>query len=173
VRNSLRVAFIGLLALVAIGWLMNQLQQPHNSGAAPDSDVTKTVTLVVDFGERSRKPIFNQDLAGVSSTATGWDVFKAALLPVAGTGEFPTGFVCRISDWPTSAEQDCADTPQFNEGHWSYFVTNPNLGPGWVISGQGASAHKPDCGGYEGWSWVEPGQTPKPPRFETTRRGCK
>ena len=170
-RNKLRVAFIGLLALVFLGGIWSSFSAPRN--LLDETPKDKSVTLVVDYGQQSNRELQTFELNGLISSIRGWELFKAARLPVEGTAQYPNGFVCRINGWPTKAEQDCQDTPSFREGHWAYYVTSSSLGSGWMLSGQGAAMHTPDCGGYEGWSWVEPGQESLEPRFEPTFRACK
>jgi hypothetical protein len=173
-RNSLRLALIGLVALVAVGWFATNQQPPVVApSASASSESSKPVTLVVDFGKDSGRPVLSYDLQGVTNGSTGWDLFTLANLHVQGTQQFPAGFVCRINGWPSEAAQDCADTPTYKEGHWAYYVTSLQLGGGWLLSGQGASAHTPECAGYEGWVWVAPGQESSPPRFKVQTRGCK
>ncbi len=173
-RNSLRVALIGLIALVAVGWFFANSKAPtaNPSIQTPVQDA-KSVTLVVDFGKASGKPVQSFDLQNVKSNATGWDLFALANLNVQGTQQFPAGFVCRIEGWPTETSQDCADTPAYSEGHWAYYVTSIQLGGGWLLSGQGAATHIPDCAAYEGWAWVAAGQESVAPRFDVQPRGCK
>jgi hypothetical protein len=174
VRNSLRLALIGLIALVAVGSFVANSKAPtaESSISKPVED-TKPVTLVIDFGKASGKSVQSFDLQNVKNNATGWDLFALAKLTVQGTHQFPSGFVCRIDGWPSEALQDCADTPAYSEGHWAYYVTSLQLGGGWLLSGQGAATHIPDCAAYEGWAWVAAGQESAAPRFDVQLRGCK
>lgn len=172
-RFKLSYTLIGLVALVAIGAFFSV--RPTSSSQAPDlaSTATKDVTLVIDYGSGSQRSIDAIDLHQVANTATGWDVLRQARTQVQGTDQYPTGFVCRINWWPSLAEQSCKETPKANQGHWAYFVTNLKLGKGWIVSGQGSATHIPDCGGFEGWSWVPAGKSITPPRYEVSVRGCK
>ena len=135
--------------------------------------ISKSVTLVIDYGKASALKTKVANLTDVPEKASGWDLFGLAGMKVQGTQQYPTGFVCRIAAWPPAKKQDCADTPTFKEGHWAYFVSNFQMSKGWILSGQGAASHIPDCGGYEGWSWVAGGQANQPPRFKVDLRACK
>jgi hypothetical protein len=144
-----------------------------SSQALPASSISKNVTLVVDFGKQSGRPTRVLTVNDVAPTLTGWNLLSLAKLKVQGTQQYPLGFVCRIDGWPTAKQQDCSSTPSFRSGHWAYYVTNFQLGGGWLLSGQGAGSHIPDCGGYEGWSWISGGQPNTPPRFKVAIRACK
>ena len=156
-RLNLRKVLFGLIALVVVGWFFTVLNSQNQESADSEALRTGKVTLVIDFGSDSgREPII-REVTGFQGT--GWDLFEAAGVKLAGTAEYPTGFVCRINDVPAQAEQDCLDTPKYSEGSWAYFVTNRKIGPGWLLSGSGAQAHRPECGSYEGWLWVAPGKS--------------
>lgn len=154
---NLRKVLIGLIALAVVGWFFTGLNSQTQSQAEPELNKDGKVTLVIDFGGSSnRKPII-REVHGFAGT--GWELFETAGIDVSGTAEYPTGFVCRIEGLPTQAEQDCLDTPRYSEGSWAYFVTNSKLGEGWLLSGAGAAAHRPECGSFEGWLWVAPGES--------------
>jgi hypothetical protein len=161
---------VPLLAfVVAVGFLA-----PSANGAArAENSISKTVTVVVDFGKKSGRATRVIALSNISTSATGWTLLTQTKLKIEGTQQYPTGFVCRIAGWPTSKQQDCADTPTYKEGHWAYYVTSFSRGGGWLLSGQGAASHVPDCAGYEGWSWIAGGEANKPPRFKVDNRACK
>ena len=160
-RFTLRKVLLGLIALVVIGWFLSGLNStgasPSSAPSALNSTPAGKVTLVVDFGADSGLPPVIREVDEFSGT--GWDLFAAAGVSVEGTAEFPTGFVCRIAEYPAIEKQDCLDTPIFSEGSWAYFVTNSEMGSGWLMSGAGAGTHRPECGGYEGWLWVAPGES--------------
>ena len=159
-----------LLALVVT---LAFLAPSPTSEARAESSIAKTVTVVVDFGKKSGRATRVISLSNVSTSATGWALLTQTKLKIEGTQQYPTGFVCRIAGWPTSKQQDCADTPTYKEGHWAYYVTSFSRGGGWLLSGQGAASHVPDCAGYEGWSWIAGGEANKPPRFKVDNRACK
>ncbi len=116
-----------------------------------------SVQLVVDFGQESGREPLNKRVADFAGT--GWQLIEAAGLKAEGTGDYPTGFVCRLEGWPSQDQQDCVDTPTPAEGTWGYFVTNPEIGTGWIVSGIGSNMHKPKCGQAEAWVWVPPGKS--------------
>lgn len=112
------------------------------------------VTVVIDFGEGSElEPIVRcaLDFAG-----TGWDVFKATGIEVAGTNQYPVGFACQIEGSPSTAVQNCIDTPKYSEGSWGYFVATDDSG--WKVSPVGSAARNSACGTFEGWLFIGPGQ---------------
>ena len=112
------------------------------------------VTLVVDFGAAAdREPIIRcaNDFEG-----TGWEIFLATDVAVAGTNQYPVGFACRIEDFPSSAEQNCLDTPKYSEGSWGYFVFTKESG--WQVSQVGSATRAAECGTAEGWLFIGPGQ---------------
>jgi hypothetical protein len=168
-RLNLRVALWLLIALVAVGGLWSTAQ---TDATQSDSANGKRVTLVIDFGAVSGLQTRVEALEKVSQAATGWSLFETAGISAEGTSEFPTGFLCRLEGWPTHADQDCADTPKYSEGHWAYYVTSSAIGSGWLLSGRGAATHVPECGGYEGWKWVEAGEEPSPPRLKPVIKKC-
>ncbi len=154
---NLRKVLIGLIALAVIGWFLTGLNPQSLSQTQPEINQNGRVTLVIDFGSSSKlKPLIRE----VSEfSGTGWELFEAAGVAVSGTAEFPSGFVCRIEGVPTQDQQDCLDTPKYSEGSWAYFVTNSELGPGWILSGSGAATHRPECGSFEGWLWIAAGES--------------
>ena len=159
-----------LLALVVT---LAILAPSPTSEARAENSIAKTVTVVVDFGKKSGRATRVISLSNVSTSANGWALLSQTKLKIEGTQQYPTGFVCRIAGWPTSKQQDCADTPTYKEGHWAYYVTSFSRGGGWLLSGQGAGSHIPDCAGYEGWSWIAGGEANKPPRYKVENRACK
>ena len=128
----------------------NQIEVSYTEGACEQNGVT----LVVDFGElANREPIIRcaRDFSG-----TGWEIFQATAVDVAGTNQYPVGFACRIEDFPTSAEQNCLDTPKYSEGSWGYFVFTKESG--WQVSQVGSATRNPECGSAEGWLFIGPGK---------------
>jgi len=183
-RLSLRAILIALVALVALGGLISLQTAKPASTVQPSSSASAVwlkgecldqggVTLVVDFGAASRKPKLVRCSAAFQGT--GWDVFAAAGVSVAGTNTYPSGFACRISGWPTIEDQSCADTPTYKQGHWAYFYASPKQPKLWILSGSGAALRKPECGSFEGWSFVEPGQGSgaNPPGYAPNAQYCK
>lgn len=121
------------------------------------TDQTDSVQLVVDFGSESGREIVSKRVEAF--TGTGWELLVAAGLEPEGTGDYPTGFVCRLDGWPRSDLQDCSDTPTPSEGTWGYFVTNSEIGKSWIIAGVGSNMHRPKCGEAEAWVWIPSGMS--------------
>jgi hypothetical protein len=112
------------------------------------------VTIVVEFGDSAeREPILR---CATDFIGTGWEVFEATEIEVAGTSQYPVGFACRIENFPPSAEQNCMDTPKYSEGSWGYFVYTEESG--WQVSQVGSAARDAQCGSAEGWLFIGPGQ---------------
>jgi hypothetical protein len=179
-KISLRMVLVALVALVAIGGLISTIP----SGQQSTKELSKFeshqgqcnnengVSLVIDFGISSKRE--PQSVCVKDFKGTGWQLFAAANISVAGTDEFPTGFVCRIADWPSTSVQPCTSTPTAAQGTWAYFVASADTGPNWLFSGQGAAMHKPKCGAVEGWRFVEPGEVGSQslPRLAPATFGC-
>jgi len=191
-RKLLRITLIGLVALVALAaaWpalsaavgfkvqtvknvktLGTQLDNTYYPGAceAPHAGVT----LVVDYGSlRSGKPVVRCALHHGTDQLTGWSLFSAAGFKVAGTSDYPTGFVCRINGLPAQSQQDCLHTPTVAEGTWQYFVVG-NSGS-WKFSMMGAAMSHPKCGEVQGWRFVKisDGPGPYPPRATPKTAMC-
>jgi hypothetical protein len=178
-KISLRMVLVALVALVAICGLISTIpsaessKQSSTSARFHDGQCSNEsgVSLIIDFGKSSgREPLVrcSQDFEG-----NGWQLFAAAGVEVSGTDEFATGFVCRVADWPSVAEQPCTSTPTAAQGTWAYFVSNEAYG--WQFSGQGAAMRKPKCGTAEGWRFVEPGEVASQsmPEVLPITFGCK
>jgi hypothetical protein len=163
----LRYSLFGLIGLVAIGAVFSVGSKPGAKSAAP-----KAVHLVIDFGEKSGKPTVETEIRSLPIDASGWATLEAARVQVQGTDEYPSGFVCRIQGWPTNSTQDCKTTPASNHGHWAYWIATRTTGSGWMLSGQGAAMHIPNCGDSEGWSWVDSNSTQNPPRIPPSETTC-
>ncbi len=170
---NLRRVLIALIALVAIGGLWSALFAGSGQEKPGVAFEKLSGTLVIDYGMSAVKPVETVDFE-LPVGSTSWDIFKAVGIEVEGTQNYPTGFVCRLNDWPSTTDQDCADVPTFSEGSWAYYVTNPDIGDGWFMSGVGAATHTPVCGGYEAWVWIAPGESASAtlPSFDPTPRGC-
>ncbi len=173
------MVLVALVALVAIGGLISTIpsaessKQSSTSARFHDGQCANEfgVSLIIDFGKSSgREPLVRcaQDFEG-----NGWQLFSAAGVEVSGTDEFATGFVCRVADWPSVAEQQCTSTPTAAQGTWAYFVSNE--ANGWQFSGQGAAMRKPKCGTAEGWRFVEPDEVASQsmPEVLPITFGCK
>lgn len=172
-RLNLRVALLLLIGLVAIGGTWSGWQATNSSGEGVLSGAeAKFATLVIDFGENSGRDPQVIELSDLPAEATGWDLLVQSGVDLEGTDQYPIGFVCRLEAWPTKATEACDDTPSYADGHWAYFITSKDISQGWLLSGQGASSHVVDCGGFEGWKWVGPGEEANPPIVPAEIRKC-
>ena len=163
-RSFVRFSLIGLVALVAIGFAVNQ-QQSDGDKNKPQSSVTTGLcstdgtSLVVDFG--NDEAVIQKCVTNFSGYS--WDLFEAAGLDVAGTEKYPVGFVCRIQGFPTEQDEPCTDTPGTKNGSWAYFLTDET--GAWQYSPIGASTHKSKCGVAEGGRFLKPNKPVQtPPR---------
>jgi hypothetical protein len=173
-RPPLRAILILLIALVAAGTFISAKSPLQNVFGNSTSSPCQAsgVSLVIDYGETSGKPLevrCVQDFEG-----TGWQLFESASVAVAGTSEYPNSFVCRINNFPGAESEDCLGTPSPSEGSWVYYFANEETNFQWNRSGQGAAAREPKCGDYEGWKFS--GSTQElatPPNFKPKRLLCK
>lgn len=164
VRRAVLWLTVPVVALtVAIGVRVALTSSASSSGAIEQSTDSNTgvqsnsVQLVVDFGNESGREIISKRVENF--TGTGWELLLAAGLDPEGTGDYPTGFVCRLDGWPSPDLQDCSDTPTPTEGTWGYFVTNSEIGKSWIIAGVGSNMHRPKCGEAEAWVWIPSGKS--------------
>ena len=175
-KISLRTVLIALVVLVAAGGVISTVPSDQKSSGAQTEvlqrqcSVGEGVSLVVDFGTSSGKNIAEFCVKNFEST--GWELLAAAGLDAKGTSEYETGFVCRLDNWPSEAEQPCTKTPTNAQGTWAYFNSKSNA---WQFSGQGASSRKPGCGEVDGWRFVEPGEvaSQSEPRLLPAASACK
>jgi len=173
-RKLLRSTLIGLIALVALGAVANAVAPdwfavrvvshvPVKSASA-DFPVSKSecelagVTLVVEQSATSNPLV--RCVAGFRGT--GWELFGAAKVAVAGTEQYPQGFVCRIAGYPSVSKQSCNGTPTLREGTWTYWFATATTGEKWHLAMQGAAARKPLCGDVEAWVFSTGGNQPAP-----------
>jgi hypothetical protein len=168
----LRWVLIALIALVAIGGAFsasNPATTGH-SGGASDCSSKQRVTLVIDFGDE-RTPL-TRCAAGFEGT--GWQLFSATATKVAGTDQYPEGFVCRVEGWPTAEVQGCHSTPNYAQGGWAYFYKSTATLGKWVFSPTGSALRHPVCGSIEGWRFFGPNQNPAdgPPRSDLNPHAC-
>jgi hypothetical protein len=142
-RLSLRAVLFALVGLVAVGGLITN----GVLGTVSESPVThpaKTsgfcssdgVSLVMDYGTKANQPATAS--CGFSFAGNGWDLFSATSQKVEGTTEYPTGFVCRINDFPSVEVQPCTSTPSAAQGSWAYYYASSQLGDHWLFSAAGA-----------------------------------
>ncbi len=171
----LRAVLFALIGLVALG---SAVSLKPNTSESTDMKVTdgactnSGITLVVDFGKAARESLVKcvRQFSG-----TGWQLFGASSIEVAGTAEYPESFVCRIAGFPSDEEEDCLGTPSFVSGTWVYFQSSvKNKSQGWLRSAEGSASRKPQCGDYEGWRFVI-GQSNQDqlPRYDAKPFTCK
>ena len=169
-RLSTRLALIGLLLLVAIGGVFAALNGSKDEASLLPEELSNEtvvpnwvegpclkdgVTLVVDFGTDSQFESVVR--CAIDFQGSGWDIFAATEIPVAGTKQYPIGFVCRINDYPSNQKQNCNDTPSYSEGSWSYFLKT-DTSDNWQVSGIGSASRKPLCGEVEAWRFLHSGE---------------
>ncbi|MFM2433974.1 MAG: hypothetical protein RI974_714 [Actinomycetota bacterium] len=133
-RNSLKIVLVVLVGLIALGGALsaNPGSKVNSTSKALDgacSTGTPGVTLVIERADAAPAITCTPNFTG-----SGWELLDGAH-DVQGTLNYPTGFACRIDGYPTSATQDCADTPTYAEG----------------FSGAGSAMRKPACGTSEAW----------------------
>ena len=168
-RISLRTVLIALVALVAVGAIVNALPgasapTAHSSSYSAGACATEGVTLLTSFGG-NQKAVCAHNFNG-----TGWDLFEATGTEVRGTDQYPVGFVCTVSGLPEG--QDCKDTPRYDEGTWAYFYAKPG-DTQWRFAGFGASMNRPGCGEAQAWVFADSATNPmdakptgNPPTFD-------
>ena len=148
-RNSLKIVLLILVGLIALGGALSANSGPKADSAAEAlygacSAGTPGVTLVIERSDAAPAITCTPNFSG-----SGWELLDGAH-DVQGTLNYPTGFACRIDGYPTSAAQDCADTPTYAEGSWVYFYADADT-EGWAFSGAGSAMRKPACGTSEAW----------------------
>jgi hypothetical protein len=178
IKVPFRAVLIFLIALVAVGGVINLGLENKNADTVSVSEGAcsdKGVTLVVDFGSQSDRVPITKCVSNF--TGSGWELFDAAGVDVAGTAEYPEAFVCRINNFPTSENEDCLGTPDLASGSWAYFYSsvsssedNLQLGK-WQRSPVGAATRVPACGEFEGWFFIKANtekETKSPSEISTT-----
>ena len=173
-RHFVRLSLVGLVALIAFGYISNQLQSDSSKTTTNPVSVTSGqciepgVTLTVEF--QSKKPAINK--CSSNYTGTSWDLFATAGLTVTGTQKYPTGFVCRIQNFPAATDEPCRDTPDPQFGSWAYFIAEPGS-TSWKYSTWGAASHYPKCGSNEAWIFRYASENVEtPPTLEPKTRVC-
>lgn len=157
-RVRLRTILIALVALVAIGSAVSTIPNVKLGFYSHKDCSVGSTTLLVDFGTGSTPESELSCAAGYHGT--GWDLFKAVGFRVEGTSNYPTGFVCRIEDVPAASSEPCLETPAASAGHWAYFYATAADPHTWHFSPIGAGMRKPNCGDWDGWRYLLPGEDP-------------
>jgi hypothetical protein len=173
-RSFVRYSLIGLVALVAIGFVVNQQQVNSDEGevlpVVSEGMCTENGTsLVIDFGTSQSTPVIEKCVENF--TGYSWDLFEAAEINVSGTEKYPVGFVCRINNFPGEKTEKCKETPGTKNGSWAYFLADDT--GNWKYSPIGAATHKVKCGKSEGWRFLLPGEPVQtPPRVTLKNNVC-
>jgi len=172
-RLFVRLALVGLVALVAIGFLINRTSpsnQESTPSAAKDGQCSESGTsLVIDFGSGSTRNPIEKCVSNFDGSS--WKLFAAAGLEVSGTDQYPVGFVCRINGFPDESVENCINTPGSSTGSWAFFVA---IDGKWEYSPVGAAGHKAKCGTAEGWRFLSPGEVlTSAPRVKPITHSCE
>lgn len=178
-RISLRAVLIALVGLVAVGGLVSTGVLGTVAKTAPIENLSMAsgfcledgVSLVIDYGTQADKEMSIS--CGAKFSGNGWELFAATEQKVAGTTEYPIGFVCRINDFPTVADQPCTGTPTSAQGSWAYYYATAQLGDHWMFSAAGASMRKPACGDVEAWVFIAPGEKVHEPAINPLTFKCQ
>jgi len=172
-RLFVRLALVGLVALVAVGFWLNRTssanleskQSISTQGQCPGSGIS----LVIDFGTSSNRDSIEKCVTNF--TGTSWKLFSAAGLTVLGTEKYPVGFVCRIDSYPAEDQEPCIDTPGNTTGSWAFFIATKDK---WEYSPIGAASHKASCGTAEGWRFLKPNEAlTTSPRIKPIVHNCE
>jgi hypothetical protein len=100
-------------------------------------------------------------VAFAEQEVTGIRALRNTGLPVVTKVDPQLGeFVCKIGNVGT----DLSDCPARDGSYWAYFKLRDRV---WVLSGEGASSSKVQCGSGEGWAWSPRGvgAPPSPTSF--------
>jgi hypothetical protein len=157
-RRFVRLSLIGLVALVAVGFWLQQSKpaaQPAQKATVSEGACTSAgVSLVVDFGSNSDAPLIQRCVSNFEGTS--WKLLTTAGLKVQGTEKYPSSFLCRINSYPDEATEKCIDTPGIKNGSWAFFIATDS---GWQYSAFGAASHMTKCGTSEGWRYLLPNES--------------
>ena len=166
-RLSLRAVLIGLVALVAIGALVSApaALEKTETKFSEGWCLTAGVSLTIEGAETTTRCATDFD-------GTSWQLFTATGNKVRGTAVYPTGFVCQINGYPQ--EQDCMDTPRYDEGSWAFFIAKPGSNK-WQYAITGAATHFGECGSAEAWIFVPGTESPETakPKTEPKTHKCE
>ncbi|MCX8529768.1 MAG: hypothetical protein ORN27_06860 [Rhodoluna sp.] len=166
-RLSLRAVLICLVALVGLGALISapaaqeKTKVDYKAGWCEDDGVS----LVIE-GETT------VTRCAKNFKDTSWKLFAATGNKVRGTSVYPVGFVCQVNGYPK--QQDCIDTPRYDEGSWAFFIAGPGSTK-WQYALTGASTHFSECGSAEAWLWVPGTESPETsmPSVKPVTRKCQ
>jgi len=152
-RSSRRSICLGLIGIgLGLGVVTTA---PFSTPAEAAGCSAAQIAVVVSFNELGGGTQ-SACIDDVDSGFEALDVAGFSVTPVAGQP-----FVCRINDLP--ATDPCQRIPSAT-AYWGYW-TAP-MGGSWSYATLGASAHDPEPGGVQGWSFgadIEPGIAPPAP----------
>jgi hypothetical protein len=154
-RLFVRLSLLGLVALVAVGFLLSSNQsspQPLVKVSVQAGQCQESgISVVVDFGISKSNQTTEKCVKNYQGNS--WDLLETAGFEVLGTEKYPTAFVCRINQVPDSQTERCISTPGTANGSWAYFIADPETNS-WVYSSYGAANHVAVCGSAEGWRFL-------------------
>jgi hypothetical protein len=127
--------------------MFSLLAAPGPASADPIGSCTPTsgVIVAVDFGHWGG----NVQRGCDATPSTGYDALHAAGFSTTGTRHDGPGFICRINDYPTPAEQACVLTPPAS-AYWSYWHAAAGQNS-WSYSTLGAQSYHPPPGSVDAW----------------------
>lgn len=156
-RLFVRLSLLGLVALVAAGFLLSGNQSTLEATPTPSVDIGQCqeagISVVVDFGLGAENKTTEKCVRNFAGNS--WALLETAGFEVSGTEKYPTAFVCRINQVPDEQSERCITTPGTTNGSWAYFIADPKTDT-WVYSSYGAANHIAVCGSAEGWRFLSP-----------------
>jgi hypothetical protein len=110
-----------------------------------DCSTTAGVIVAVDFAPWGG----NIERGCDAILTTGYSALHRAGFTTAGDSYDGPGFICRIDDEPSPAEQSCATTPPADD-YWSYWHADAGQDT-WTYSDAGAMSYEPPPGSVDAW----------------------
>lgn len=160
-RLFVRLSLIGLVALVAAGFMLSGNQATPKAESTPEALVLTGqcaeagISVVVDFGTGQQEKLIEKCVQNYQGNS--WNLLTVAGFEVTGTEKYPTSFLCRINQIPDEKTEKCITTPGTLNGSWAYFLSDP-VSKQWKYSDFGAATHNAKCGMAEGWRFLLPGE---------------
>jgi hypothetical protein len=151
-RRRLSTSWLAVVALSTAGATGGLVLSPvaaAAAGADPIGNCSATVGVIVavDFG------YWGGDIErGCDATlTTGYAALHEAGFTTAGDAQDGAGFVCRIDDKPTPAQDPCTTTPPA-DAYWSYWHADAGQDT-WTYSEVGAMSYHPPPGSVDAWTF--------------------
>jgi hypothetical protein len=150
---------VAAVVALAAGGLLVVTGGATRAGADPVSSCSTTsgVVIVVDFSAFGGA--INQQCDPDTST-DALTAMNAEGFATQGDSHDGDGFVCRINNLPTPAQDPCVNTPPAT-AYWAFWIANPGQ-TSWSVSPLGAMSLDPKPGSTELWSFGS-GATPSFP----------